>query len=73
MLLDNNKKTKQPENEKQTFFEKLYWVVFQFFVKIHAIMHDKIILFDAALLVQKTTMLLDYAAQSIKYYDLTNL
>ena len=24
VLLDNNKKTKQPENEKQTFFEKLY-------------------------------------------------
>ena len=72
MLIDNNKKTKQPENEKQTFFEKLYWVVFQFFVKIHAITHDKII-FDAALLVQKTTMLADYAERSIKYYDLTNL
>ena len=36
-------------------------------------MHDKIILFDAALLVQKTTMLADYAERSIKYYDLTNL
>ena len=36
-------------------------------------MHDKIMLFDAALLVQKTTMLADYAERSIKYYDLTNL
>ena len=33
VLLDNNKKTKQPENEKQTLFKKLYCVVFQFFVQ----------------------------------------
>ena len=32
MLLDNNK-TKQRENEKQTFFERLHWVVFQFFIQ----------------------------------------
>ena len=35
VLLDNNKKNKkkQAENEKQTFFERLSWVVFQFFIK----------------------------------------
>ena len=67
MLLDNNKKKQQPENEKQTLFERLYWVVFQFFMKIYyAIMHDKIILFDAALLIQRTTMQADYVERSIK-------
>ena len=66
MLLDNNEK-KQPENEKQTLFERLYWVVFQFFMKIYySIMHDKIILFDAALLIQRTTMQADYVERSIK-------
>ena len=67
MLLDNNKKKQQPENEKQTLFERLYWVVFQFFMKIYyAVMHDKIILFDAALLIQRTTMQADYVKRSIK-------
>ena len=67
MLLDNNKKQQQPENEKQTLFERLYWVVFQFFMKIYyAVMHDKIILFDAALLIQITTMQADYVERSIK-------
>ena len=67
MLLDNNKKKQQPENEKQTLFERLYWVVLQFFMKIYyAIMHDKIILFDAALLIQRTTMQADYVERSIK-------
>ena len=67
MLLDNNKKKQQPENEKQTLFERLYWVVFQFFMKIyHAVMYDKIILFDAALLIQRTTMQADYVERSIK-------
>ena len=67
MLLDNKKKQQQPENEKQTLFERLYWVVFQFFMKIYyAIMHDKIILFDAALLIQRTTMQADYVERSIK-------
>ena len=67
MLLDNNKKKQQPENEKQTLFERLYWVVFQFFMKIYyAVMHDKIILFDAALLIQRTTMQADYVERSIK-------
>ena len=39
MLLDNNnnnkinKKIKQAESEKQTFFERLYWAVFQFFIQ----------------------------------------
>ena len=67
MSLDNNKKKQQPENEKQTLFERLYWVVFQFFMKIYyAIMHDKIILFDAALLIQRTTMQADYVERSIK-------
>ena len=67
MLLDNKKKQQQPENEKQTLFERLYWVVFQFFMKIYyAIMHEKIILFDAALLIQRTTMQADYVERSIK-------
>ena len=67
MLLDNKKKQQQPENEKQTLFERLYWLVFQFFMKIYyAIMHDKIILFDAALLIQRTTMQADYVERSIK-------
>ena len=67
MLLYNKKKKQQPENEKQTLFERLYWVVFQFFMKIYyAIMHDKIILFDAALLIQRTTMQADYVERSIK-------
>ena len=38
----------------KTFFERLYWVVFQFFVQ--NIIHDKIILFDAALLIQKNAI-----------------
>ena len=67
MSLDNNKKKQQPENEKQTLFERLYWVVFQFFMKIYyAIMQDKIILFDAALLIQRTTMQADDVERSIK-------
>ena len=51
MLLDNNKKAIQVEHEKQTWFERLYWAVFQFFIQ--NILHDKIVLFYAALLVQK--------------------
>ena len=67
MLLDNKKKQQQQENEKQTLFERLYWVVFQFFMKIYyAIMHDKKILFDAALLIQRTTIQADYVERSIK-------
>ena len=49
-MLVHNKNTKEAENEKQTFFERLYWVVFQFFIQKH---YDKVILFDEALLVQK--------------------
>ena len=68
MLLDNKKKQQQqPENEKQTLFERLYWVVFQFFMKIYyAIMHGETILFDAALLIQRTTMQADYVERNIK-------
>ena len=29
----DNKKTKQVENKKQTFFKILYWVDFQFFIQ----------------------------------------
>ena len=63
MLLDNNKK-QQAENKWQTFFERLYLVVFNFFIQ--KIIHDKIILFEVALLVQKTMMRTGYDEQSVK-------
>ena len=40
MLLDNNKKKKQAENEKQTFFERLHWVVFTFFIQKYYTMQN---------------------------------
>ena len=34
------KKPKQSEHEKQTFFEKLYWAAFQFFIQIYHTWHN---------------------------------
>ena len=42
--------SKEGENEKQTFFETFYWVVFQFFIQKYYTWQN---VFDAALLVQK--------------------
>ena len=36
------KKTKQEYNEKQTFFERLYWVVFQFFIRKYCVWENNI-------------------------------
>ena len=59
MLLGNNEIKKQAENEKQTLLERLYWVVFQFFIqKYHSWQNNTFwncprTLSDAALLLQK--------------------
>ena len=63
-------KTKQAENKKQTFFEILYWVIFQFFLqKCYTLYYTtlyKILLFDAALSIQKNMMQACYAERCIK-------
>ena len=32
-MTKKNKKKKKAENEKETFFERLYWAVFQLFIQ----------------------------------------
>ena len=63
-------KTKREVNEKEAFFERLYWVVFQFFKQkyftLYYTISYKIILFDAALLVQNNMMRAGYAEWGIK-------
>ena len=61
VILDNKKNKTNRKRKTQTFLERLYLVVFQFFKDIH-----KIILFDSPLLVQETRMLTGYAEQGIK-------
>ena len=62
MLLDNNKKqNKQKTKNKHSL--KDYWIVFNFSYK--NIIHDKIIFYDVALLVQKKAMRVGYE-RSIK-------
>ena len=46
-VVRQKQKTKQVGNEKQTFFERLYWVVFQLFIQKYYAW--QIMLFDATL------------------------
>ena len=63
-------KTKREVNEKEAFFERLYWVIFQFFMQKYFTLYYtilyKIILFDAALLVQNNMMQAGYTEWCIK-------
>ena len=61
VILDNNKK--QAENEKQTFFEILYWVVFQFFMQKYYIWQNNTFWCGIS---TKNTMWAGYAERSIK-------
>ena len=61
VILDNNKK--QAENEKQTFFEILYWVVFQFFMQKYYIWQNNTFWCGIS---TKNTMRAGYAERSIK-------
>ena len=61
MLLDKNEKQNK-QKTKSKYSLKVLLSIFSY----KNILHDKIILFDAALLVQKNTMPVGYAEGSIK-------
>ena len=62
VLLGNNKK--KASGKRKTFFERLFEQFLNFSYK--NIKHDRIILFDATLLVQKNAIREFYAERSIK-------
>ena len=63
MLSDNKNQNKQKMKNKD-FLKDCIEQLFNFSYK--TIIHDKIILFDATLLVQKNTMRASYAERNIK-------
>ena len=63
MLLHNNEKQNKQKTENKHSWKGYIGYIFKFSYKN---IHDKIIFFDAALLVQKNTMQAGYAERSIK-------
>ena len=64
VLLDNKKQNKQKTKKIKHYLKDFMEQFFNF--SYESVIHDKIILFDAALLAQKITIRAGYAERSIK-------